>query len=210
MTIPLTGRNLIEASAGTGKTYNIAGLYLRLLLEKRLNVDQILVVTFTKSATQELQERIRNKLITARKAFLTGTCNDTAVLRLINRMGSDPVAYNRILEALQEFDNAAIFTIHGLCQRLLVDHAFEMGGRFDTELMTEPFALIKAVANDFWRRNFYQAPPEIIRYVLKKSRSPMERHVYLYSVANSTMQAWRNKRITNRQMVRQIKSRRMR
>jgi exodeoxyribonuclease V beta subunit len=173
MSIPLTGTNLIEASAGTGKTYNIAGLYLRLLLEKRLNVDQILVVTFTKSATQELQERIRNKLIAARKAFLTGTCNDTAVLKLINRMGSDPVANNRVQEALQEFDNAAIFTIHGLCQRLLIDHAFEMGGRFDTELMTEPSALMTAVANDFWRRNFYQAPSEIISYVLKKSRSPM-------------------------------------
>ena len=147
LNIPLTGMNLIEASAGTGKTYNIAGLYLRLILEKRLSVDQILVVTFTKSATQELQERIRNKLITARKAFLTGTCYDLAVLQLISRVGSDPIAYNRLQEALQEFDNAAIFTIHGLCQRLIIDHAFEMGGRFDTELMTEPSALTTAVAN---------------------------------------------------------------
>jgi len=173
MTIPLTGTNLIEASAGTGKTYNIAGLYLRLLLEKHLSVDQILVVTFTKAATQELQERIRTKLLTARQAFITGTCSDPAVLELITRMGTDPLAVERVQDALQEFDNAAIFTIHGLCQRLLVDHAFEMGGRFDTELMTEPASVITTVANDFWRRNLYQAAPEIVQYILRKSGSPI-------------------------------------
>ena len=173
MTIPLSGTNLIEASAGTGKTYNIAGLYLRLLLEKHLTVDQILVVTFTKAATQELQERIRNKLLAARKAFIKGTCNDPAVLMLTARMGSDAAAFDRVQEALQEFDNAAIFTIHGLCQRLLIDHTFEMGGRFDTELMTEPSPLVTSVANDFWRQNFYQAVPEIIQYGLKKAKSPV-------------------------------------
>ena len=173
LNIPLSGMNLIEASAGTGKTYNIAGLYIRLLLEKRLTVDQILVVTFTKAATQELQERVRNKLLMVRTAFMTGECNDPAVLNLVTRMGSDPGAFERVQEALQEFDNAAIFTIHGLCQRLLVDHAFEMGGRFDTELMTEPSPLIATVANDFWRQNFYRAEPEIVRFILNKSKSPM-------------------------------------
>ncbi len=173
MSIPLSGTNLIEASAGTGKTYNIAGLYLRLLLEKRLTVDQILVVTFTKAATQELQERIRNKLLTARRALLNGVCNDPVILKLVKRMRSDAAAFDRVQEALQEFDSAAIFTIHGLCQRLLTDHAFEMGGRFDTELMTEPSPLITTVVNDFWRRNFYQAPPELIQHFLKINKSPL-------------------------------------
>ena len=172
MTIPLSGTNLIEASAGTGKTYNIAGLYLRLLLEKHLSVDQILVVTFTKAATQELQARIRNKLIAARRAFLKGTCNDPTVLTLITRMGFDTGTFDRIQDALQEFDNASIYTIHGLCQRILIDHAFEVGGRFDTELMTEPSSLMASVANDFWRRNFYQTEPETIQYILNKSYSP--------------------------------------
>ena len=58
---PLTGTNLIEASAGTGKTYTIAGLFLRLILEKQLTVNQILVVTFTKAATEELKERKEEK-----------------------------------------------------------------------------------------------------------------------------------------------------
>ncbi|MCJ7617357.1 MAG: UvrD-helicase domain-containing protein, partial [Desulfobacterales bacterium] len=66
--VPLSGINLIEASAGTGKTSSITGLFLRLILEKGLLVDQILVVTFTKAATAELKERIRNKLLQAKEA----------------------------------------------------------------------------------------------------------------------------------------------
>jgi len=59
---PLEGTNLIEASAGTGKTYAICGLFVRLVLEKKLSVDKILVVTFTEAATAELKERIRVRL----------------------------------------------------------------------------------------------------------------------------------------------------
>ena len=59
---PLHGRNLIEASAGTGKTYTLAALFVRLILEKGLRVDQILVVTFTEAATEELRDRIRRRM----------------------------------------------------------------------------------------------------------------------------------------------------
>ena len=69
---PLAGSNLIEASAGTGKTYNIEGLFIRLVLEMQLPVDQILVLTFTNAATEELKIRIRNKLVQARDAFTAG------------------------------------------------------------------------------------------------------------------------------------------
>jgi exodeoxyribonuclease V beta subunit len=69
---PLSGANLIEASAGTGKTYTIEGLFVRLVLEKHLPVDQILVVTFTNAATEELRDRIRNKLLKARAGFSAG------------------------------------------------------------------------------------------------------------------------------------------
>ena len=61
-TCSLDGINLIEASAGTGKTWNICGLYLRLLLERDLDVTQVLVVTFTNAATAELRERIRSRI----------------------------------------------------------------------------------------------------------------------------------------------------
>src|SRR6478609_2691172 len=102
-TFPLTGRRLIEASAGTGKTYNIANLYLRLLLgdEQRapLTVDQILVVTFTRAATSELRGRIREKIELALQEYRKAE-NGSQAARLLNA-------------ALVCMDEAAIFTIHG-------------------------------------------------------------------------------------------------
>ncbi len=169
---PLSGTNLIEASAGTGKTYTIAGLFLRLLLEKNLTVDQILVVTFTKAATEELKERIRNKLLEARRAFTSGSSDDAAVSVLVSGMDRAETALERIQDALRDFDNTAIFTIHGFCHRILTDHAFETGDRFDTELMTEPTSMLTSVADDFWRRHFYKAIPELVQYALKRIRKP--------------------------------------
>ncbi len=169
---PLSGTNLIEASAGTGKTYTIAGLFLRLLLEKHLTVDQILVVTFTKAATEELKGRIRNKLLEARRVFTSGSSSDMAVSDLISRMDPAEMALERIQDAIRDFDSTAIFTIHGFCQRVLTDHAFETGDRFDTELMTEPTSMLRSVADDFWRRRFYKAVPEFIQYTLNKMTGP--------------------------------------
>ncbi len=73
---PFTGTNLIEASAGTGKTYTIAALYLRLIIEEQLSPHQILVVTFTRAATAEIKDRVRNKLIELKSAFSTGSGTD--------------------------------------------------------------------------------------------------------------------------------------
>ncbi|MEJ2658337.1 MAG: UvrD-helicase domain-containing protein, partial [Desulfobacterales bacterium] len=76
---PLEGTNLIEASAGTGKTHTITGLFLRLILEKHFSVNQILVVTFTKAATEELKERNRNKLSETKSDFLKGSSKDVLI-----------------------------------------------------------------------------------------------------------------------------------
>ena len=81
---PLKGNNLIEASAGTGKTYTIEGLFLRLILEKQLAVEQILVVTFTKAATEELRDRIRTKLLQAETAFRRGSSKDNFLQSLLH------------------------------------------------------------------------------------------------------------------------------
>ena len=96
---PLSGINLIEASAGTGKTYAITGLFLRLILEKGLLVDQILVVTFTKAATGELKEKIRNILLQAKEAFLKGS-GDERFIDDIVKNAEDPafcIQYNEFV-----------------------------------------------------------------------------------------------------------------
>ncbi|MBW1909949.1 MAG: exodeoxyribonuclease V subunit beta [Deltaproteobacteria bacterium] len=169
---PLAGTNLIEASAGTGKTYTIAGLFLRLVLEKNLPVNEILVVTFTEAATQELKDRIRTKLREAIGAFASGHSEDDFLKDLVNRSKNTKIALDSLREAIRAFDQAAIFTIHGFCRRMLHENAFESGSLFDTELITDQESLIREIVDDFWRMHFYGASPLFINYVLTKKFSP--------------------------------------
>ena len=169
---PLEGINLIEASAGTGKTYAIEGLFLRLILEKQLRVDQILVVTFTKAATEELRDRIRGKLLQAEKSFATGTSEDNLLADLLLHQKDHAAAVDLIHDALVEFDKAPIFTIHGFCARILYEHAFETANLFDSELISDQTELVRDVAEDFWRSHFYDAPQELISYFTAKIKNP--------------------------------------
>ena len=164
-TAQLRGTQLIEASAGTGKTYTIAGLFLKLILTHDLLVEQILVVTFTNAATEELKERIYTKLSDARQGLKTGSSNDPQVQHVIRTTADRSKALKKLESALSDFDRAAILTIHGFCQRILVEHAFETGSRYDLELVGESSAMIQAVAEDFWRKYFYPAPEELIYYL---------------------------------------------
>ena len=169
---PLQGTNLIEASAGTGKTYAITALFLRLILEKALFVDQILVVTYTVAATEELRDRIRRKLREAIAAFSSGQSKDQFLIDLVRKIPDRKEAVARLQVALHDFDEAPIFTIHGFCQRTLHERAFESGSLFDTELSTDPQSILEEIVNDFWRRHFYQAPPELVIYAQNKKYSP--------------------------------------
>ena len=132
------GVSLIEASAGTGKTYNIAGLFVRLLLEGELEASQILTVTFTDAATKELRDRIGRRLAEAFTTFESGKSNDEFMASLLAKAKSgelDATASKmRLRLALAEFDTAPIYTIHSFCQRMLADRAFECGRPFHTEL----------------------------------------------------------------------------
>jgi exodeoxyribonuclease V beta subunit len=169
---PLEGINLIEASAGTGKTYTIEGIFLRLILEKQLALDQILVVTFTKAATEELRDRIRTKLLQAENAFSTGMSKDHFLRDLLEHQKDHLTAVDLIHAALVEFDKASIFTIHGFCARLLYEHAFETANLFDTELISDQTEWIREVVEDFWRKNFYNAPSELIGFFNEKIKGP--------------------------------------
>ncbi|MCX9488283.1 exodeoxyribonuclease V subunit beta [Vibrio cholerae] len=164
---PLHGARLIEASAGTGKTYTIAGLYLRLVLghgcaETRhahpLSVDQILVVTFTEAATAELRDRIRRRLHDARLAFARGASDDPLLRSLLAEFIDHNLAVSLLLSAERQIDEAAIFTIHGFCQRMLTQNAFESGSRFENEFVTDESRLKAQVVADYWRRQFYPLP----------------------------------------------------
>lgn len=157
--VALKGLNLIEASAGTGKTFTLAELYCRLVIEQALEVSQILVVTYTRAATEELRGRLRQRLVDER-------------LRLSQDEASDPKALKRLKLAIQSFDEAAIYTIHGFCQRALQDFAFESGHFFDMEMVTDEEAIKQAVVDDFWRREVSTADPEFAHYLLRQKQTP--------------------------------------
>ena len=157
--LPLQGIRLIEASAGTGKTWTLAALYLRLVLghggQPAQLPAQILVVTFTRAATAELRERIRERLATAAAAFRGQQRADEFLQRLIGDYPSadDRAAAARQLDlAAQWMDEAAIYTIHGWSQRMLAQHAFE-GSETADDVADENARLAEAV-RDYWRR-FY-------------------------------------------------------
>ncbi|MBN1928253.1 MAG: exodeoxyribonuclease V subunit beta [Chlorobiaceae bacterium] len=183
--VPLSGMNLIEASAGTGKTYAIASLYLRLLVEKELRPEQILVVTFTDAATQELRARIRRRIREALDVFRGEETDDDFLVKLRDRIaesGSTDHATVLLEAALAEFDMASIFTIHGFCLRALQDHAFESGALYDTELMDDQSALAGQVIDDFWRERFFGSANRLLAYALLKKWTPDNLMAFLQSL----------------------------
>ena len=165
------GVTLIEASAGTGKTYSITGLILRLILEERCLIRDILAVTFTEAATQELRDRIRHRLQVAVDHLHCGTSDDPIIQAFLT-MGDLSRGIRDLDMALQSFDEAQTFTIHGFCQRMLNDYAFESGTRFDTTLVTDPKPLFEEIARDFWRGRFYRAKPLLPTLAMAWEKSP--------------------------------------
>lgn len=170
-TSSFTGRSLIEASAGTGKTWTLTALYARLLLEQQLSVSQILVVTYTTAATAELRERIRARLAEL-LALYEGTPSNDAFLRELHSRHPGEDARRRLLLAVHGFDEAAIFTIHGFCQRALQDAAFEAGGDFDSELTQDDREVLDALLADAWRHVLAAADPAWARFLAKQKITP--------------------------------------
>ncbi|MCK9530195.1 MAG: exodeoxyribonuclease V subunit beta [Gammaproteobacteria bacterium] len=172
LTLPCHGVRLIEASAGTGKTYTVATLYLRLLLEQQRSVRDILVVTFTVAATEELRDRIRARMREA-IAVLQGEATEDAVLAALTDAQADrAAAARRLSDELTCIDEAAIFTIHGFCQRMLQEHAFESGTPFELELMADDRDLRHEVVQDFWRRTFYPGNAGLARLAYETWGTP--------------------------------------
>ncbi len=166
LTLPLHGLQLIEASAGTGKTFTLAALYLRLVLERGLFPPQILVMTFTEAATAELRERIRERLAQAARFFAA----DAAVpgddfLKDLGRQIAPadwPTCAARLDLAAQWMDEAAIFTIHGWCSRMLKTHAFDSASLFEQSRVDDSERLKRGAVQDYWRRWFYALPVDAL------------------------------------------------
>jgi len=180
LTLPLRGERLIEASAGTGKTFTIGLLYLRLLLglggenaySRPLSVEEILVVTFTEAATAELRGRIRENIHQLRLACIRGKSSNPMHQLLLEQMPDLNQAAAQLLAAERQMDEAAIFTIHGFCQRMLNLNAFESGMLFEQELIEDEQALLKQSTADFWRRQCYPLSLDVARIIAAEWSGP--------------------------------------
>jgi exodeoxyribonuclease V beta subunit len=180
------GLQVIEASAGTGKTWTLAMLYLRLLLgdgpdNKPLRPPEILVMTFTEAATQELRDRIRIRIGQAVLVFRDvpspdGKPHDKDLLKLRrSRPEAEWLANAQRLEAAgQWMDEAAIHTIHGWCSRTLRQHAFDSVSLFEQEHVEDRKALLQEVIRDYWRRVFYAGATDFRKLPGKVPSTPDE------------------------------------
>jgi exodeoxyribonuclease V beta subunit len=177
---PLDGTNLIEASAGTGKTYTICSLYARLIIEKSYQVSNILVVTYTDAATEELRDRIRNVLYDMHVLYASDLKNQNFKISaydpwMLDLFGQCPPTSKRVhnLEmAIRNFDEAAIYTMHSFCHRILKENAFESGVIFDAELLADVSHLIQEIADDFFRQHFYESSLLFLQYAKKTGQTP--------------------------------------
>ena len=177
---PLRGSHLIEASAGTGKTWTIAALYVRLVLGhgdagsapvRPLLPQDVLVMTFTRAATRELSDRIRARLTEAAQVFrgLVETGDDFLLqLREAYAPGEprEQAAY-RLALAAQAMDDAAVYTIDAWCQRMLREHAFDSGNLFEEQLVGDEAALRLQAVQDYWRQQLYPLDPQSLAHVLR-------------------------------------------
>lgn len=205
LSFPLTGSQLIEASAGTGKTFSLALLYTRLVLghggevrdgaeadgkqtddestgfHRPLTPKEILVVTFTDAAAEELRDRIRARLVEAAVFFQADpdedsqdTDQDDSLYRLRASIPAAewPGCAWRLKLAAESMDEASISTIHSWCNRMLVEHAFDTRGLFNRELVTDQSELLAEVVRDYWRKHFYPLSAAKVALVLDCFASP--------------------------------------
>jgi exodeoxyribonuclease V beta subunit len=178
-TFPLRGSHLIEASAGTGKTWTIAALYVRLVLGhgnagtapvRPMLPQDVLVMTFTRAATRELSDRIRARLTEAAQVFRGMAQTDDDFLQQLKDEYPEgelrEQAAHRLALAAQAMDDAAVYTIDAWCQRMLREHAFDSGSLFEENLVGDEAALRLEAVQDYWRQQLYPMGTELVTQVL--------------------------------------------
>lgn len=171
LTVALQDSNLIEASAGTGKTYSIAILALRLVLEQKISIKEILMVTFTKAAVAELEDRIRIFIRKAYKASQGKEINDDNIEKLVVqsiRNSNEKEVQQLLRDAVLLLDETSVLTIHSFCQQTLTEFAFETSQLFGAEMMPDIQPVIENEVNKFWRKEVTTLPVNLLKKIVSK------------------------------------------
>ena len=160
--VPLDGDLLVEASAGTGKTYALTTLVARLIVESERRIDELLIVTFTIAATGELRTRVRSAMRNALDVVRGNRDGDRLARDLVGRWRDEGIAQReieaRLASAIRDVDRANVMTIHGFCQRALKEFAFDARLPFGFGVSGDDGAEVAAAARDFWRRHIAPQP----------------------------------------------------
>jgi len=170
-TVSLVETNVIEASAGTGKTYSIAILTLRLIVEKEIPIQEILMVTFTKAAVAELETRIRDFVQLAYQVSIGKPIGDETISKLVKNsidLIGEAETQRRLKEAILFLDETSILTIHSFCQKILSEYAFETSQIFGSEALSpmELSTIIVDQVNEFWRNEIIVLYKEILKVLI--------------------------------------------
>ena len=190
----LKGIHLVEANAGTGKTYNISSLFVRLIAETDYEIHKLLVLTFTEAATVELRQRIQSRCREVLKRLEQpqnqASDGDEFLERCAMKYGAQDKVMYRLQKAIVAFDESQISTIHGFCQKLLRDYPFQFGVNPDFELLPNPKPMLLDVIRSYWRM-FFSAEEHWVKnlfqdtfiHTTKGIRSPEE----FYSIFGETL-----------------------
>lgn len=168
--VELESSNLIEASAGTGKTFSIAILVLRLIAEKNIDIKQILMVTFTKAAVAELEGRIREFIREAFRYIQDYDYPTDGLIKATIDKAVDVYTRAEVLDRLKganiNLDETSIFTIHSFCQKTLTEFAFETHQLFGSELLDNQSLIIEKAANEYWRKQITTLSEERLKLLI--------------------------------------------
>lgn len=173
MRVALSGKNLVEASAGTGKTFSIGILTLRLVLEQDIDIDKILLVTFTNNAVAELEERIRLFVRQAHDAIVFDSAAPPHISEVVAQavaMHGREIIEQRLKDAILFLDQLSIMTIHGFCHQCLKNQAFETGQLFGAELKSSMTEMYEVYVQDFWRKEINTLPSVVYGALIDKGK----------------------------------------
>ncbi len=168
---------MIEASAGTGKTFSVAVLVLRLLVEREVPIGKILMMTFTNAAVAELSDRIRLFIRQGHDCLQDPDHANQAMRRiLVDGKSEDQMAHARKLlqKAMLELDQVSVLTIHSFCSRMLSRFAFETGQSMNTEPIGNIKELAALLVDDFWRTNVATLPSQMLKALMTKVKFSRE------------------------------------
>jgi len=174
----LHGFHLLEADAGTGKTWTISGLVVRALIERGLTIDSILVVTFTRAATAELSRRIANasscwaQALERRASGRAQEIDDLFCAAYLERIADPATALRRLRVALAQIDEAQVRTIHGFCHGVIDEHAMSIGAARGLKAQALGSAWLERGIAGWWREAMHRASPDVLRLLRGTGVSP--------------------------------------